>query len=527
MYTGCGYIRKSIVRRGHEHETVSADKQRDAIEKRAAEIGSDGLTIFIDFGGHRSGRTTENRPDWIRLKQYLVSSECRFLVVFQIDRSARSVREIAELVDLCQQYNKRLVTCWDGVDTDRTGFTANAIADINFRAVLAQYHSDQTSDLMKQTSALFREKLHIPWGMWPFGFTRTGKGKDARLVPADPHAATVRTILTWYAGGLSYDAVAQRANEQGLRHLDRDHMPKRFTRETIRAVVGNVLFYAGFVIIQRWKAKDARIELDPLPGSHLERYARHMKAERSSAIEPIITPELASQVIERRHRNQYTGRKPVGWVALLTPIAYCENRKLRAGSYSYGNYYHPRGSGAWINGEAVDAELVSRMSAITFPFEMRQQIRQMVSDRIGYQARLDTQARIKKLEAQMERLLDLHLDGNIERSVYDSRYIPLEKALAEARQELLREDDVDRLMSMLTDLGAAIELMTAPNRKRALHRIFTRVDLAADGGITRLTLAQWAREAFGEIIFYHAKGAPGEISSSGWHGIEWLIQRIA
>jgi hypothetical protein len=444
------------------------------------------------------------------------------------------VREIAELVELCQQHGKRLVTCWDGIDTDRTGFTANAIADINFRAVLAQYQSDNTSDLMRQTSSRFRDVLGIPWGMWPFGMSRVGKGKETRLLPDPVHGPTVVKLLTWYAAGGSYDVVAEKLNDHQLRHLDRDKLPKRFAREGVRAVVGNVLFYAGYIVVgKRWKAKTARVELEG-EGTYLERYARALGAIRSAAIEPLIGEDLANAVIERRHKNQYAGRKPATWIALLTPIAFWRDRKLRADSGKAGNFYHTRGSGPWINGDRIDEEIIERLSGIEFPPEMRAIIRDQVASRLGDTKRAEATQRIDKLQRQMETLIALLLDEKIQRDYYDRHYAEIERGLRVARADLTREDDVERVMAQLGDLCNALVLMTAENRKRAVHKLFERVHFDDEGQIERIELRDWARQAFGDIAFAwrllnHAKGAPGEQSPRRWHspGLAWLIDKAA
>ena len=538
-YEGVGYLRRSKIRKGRERETISIEKQRDAVNAKAAEIGATKFTIYEDAGGHRSGRTTHNRPDWVRLKEALKHPECRFLVVFMIDRSARSVREIGELVDTCKESNKRFVTCWDGIDTDRTGFTASAILDINSRAMVAQYQSDNTSDLMKQTSAYFRDKLMLPWGMCPFGMKRGGKGQDAYYVPHDKHGNTVRSILTWYSAGLSYDAVAIKANDQQMRHEGRDHLPKRFSREVIRSIVGNVLFYAGYAIVgQRFRSKNARIILHG-EGTYLQRYATAMHAQRGPAIEPLIDEMQACAVIERRFKNQLVGRKATEWVALLTPIAYWGDVRLRA-DVSHGlHYYRSRRSGPYIDGDRADTEIIQHMAGIQFPPEMRDMIRRSVAERVGDERKLKARRDIDTFSRQMEVLMDLLLSGQVQREHYNTRYAELERALRVAQSELVREDDVDKLMNNLNDLSSAIKQMRDINKKKALSKLFEKIEFSDMGEISRFHLRPWAQQAWGEIVFayrlyarteaiFQANSAPGERRLQSWpEDVEWLIERTA
>ncbi|MCC7208338.1 MAG: recombinase family protein [Anaerolineae bacterium] len=546
-YEGAGYIRRSVIRKGREHETISPELQERGIRDKGAEIAATGIRMFRDLGGHRSGRTTKNRPDWVRLKAYLKSSESKFLIIYVLDRAARSVGEIAELIEICKQYGKRLITCYDGIDTNRSGFTADSIAEINMRATFAQYWSDKTSDAMTSTAREFRTELKIPWGMWPFGYARTGKGRQARLVPNDAKignspspAETARTLLTWYASGLSYEAVAQILNDHQYRHVDRHKQPKRWTREGVRAVVGNVLFYAGHIITHRWKAKEARIELEG-EGTYLERYARHMKAEVSPAINPLITEELASSVIERRFKNQMAGRKSLAYTFLLTPIAYFGAQRLRGDSRAFGFFYCTRRAGVWIDAEKADADLIEHLGGIAFPPELRAAIRACVAERVGSARQQAAREEIAELDKRMQSLVDLLLDGQIQRTHYNERYTELDRALKSARAELTKEGDVERIMSTLSDLGSAIMLMTPENRKRAIHKLFERVEFDEKGEITRISLREWARQAFGELAFacrsitdaarseHYANHAPGEQSAQirRTDGLAWLLEHVA
>lgn len=527
-YEGCGYVRRSKVRRGHERETISIDKQRDYLAAKASDIGATRFTVFEDWGGHRSGRSTKNRPDWLRLKEYLKTPECKFLILFMIDRSARSVHEIAELVDLCQQRGKRLVTCWDGVDTDRSGWTANAIANINFQAVVAQFTSDNISDLMHQTVERFRDKMAIPWGMWGFGMQRAGKGQDAHYEPDPVHGQTTIRLLTWYASGLSYDAVSERLNDNQLRHIDRYKTPKRFTREAVRSIVGNILFYSGYVIQgRRFRSKDARIVLMG-EGSYLDRYARAMQAIKSAAVAPLITNDLADAVIERRYKNQTAGRKSINYVFLLTPIAYFNGQKLRGDSRDFGFFYATRRAGIWIDASKVDSGLVENLSRVRFPPELREIIRQKVSARLGDKHRRETLERIKTLERQLDTLVDLLLSEQIRRESYNARYAEIERALRDARAELSKEDDVDRLMTTLTDMSNAIMELTPANQKRSIHKLFDRVDFDATGEIMRILLRDWARKAFGEIVFaMRTTPIMPPVSFDYKSGVVWFIDIAA
>lgn len=208
------------------------------------------------------------------------------------------------------------------------------------------------------------------------------------------------------------------------------------------------------------------------------------------------------------------GRKSMDWIALLTPILYWHDIKLRADVHENWHYYHPRGAGPWINGDALDNEMIMRLSKIQFSDEMRVIIRKNTAERVGDERRLKAIADIAKIERQMETLTDMLLNDQIQRPSYNERYTGLERALSDARRLLSRETEIDVLMATLSDLGAHITGMRVVNRKRAVAHIFERIDLDDAGQIARLTLKPWACTAWGEIAFamrQYANHAPGEI----------------
>ena len=521
-----GYGRKSVVR--DERDTISVDRQRAAIERLAAER-NEPIVWFEDAEGHRSGRSERARPGFGSLLSRLQNDPTvSTVIVYELDRAGRSVATIDKLLKLCQARNVTFISIRDGIDTSR-GMGANETFRIHMQASAAEWYANITSDKMKATAADYRERLHIPWGMWPFGFDRVGHGEDSQLRPAPTHADTVRQLLSLYAGGLSYDAVSNALNDRQLRHLDRAGLPKRWTREGVRSVVGNVLFYAGYAIVDRWKSKECRIELDG-QGSYLERYARHMRAVRSPAIEPIIDLVMANSVIERRYHNQHTGRRPLEWTPLLTPILYCDGQKLRADTTRHGAHiYRSRDGGIWIDADAPEGEMIGRLSRLQFPDEMVWLIRESVAQRTGDTERRQLQERLEGLNAAMERLVALHVDGVIKREHYNTQFAELERSMRFVQTNLQRPTDVERVMRQLGDVGAAVEMMTADNRKRAVHKLLDRVQVTVEGEISGLQLRPWAKSAFADLAQWYANDAPGEPSARRWQSpdLDWFVRMAA
>lgn len=199
-----GYGRKSIAR--HASDLISVDRQRDAIERLAAER-SERLIWFEDAEGHRSGRFERTRPDFLRLMRHIESEPgVRSVVVYRIDRAGRSVVLIDKLIKLCQAKDIAFVSIVDGIDSSR-GMNAGEIFRVQALAMVAEYQANRAADDMRDAVAKFKQS-GISWGYTPFGLTRSGRGYDARLVP-NPDAPTVEALLTYYTTSPSYSDTAE------------------------------------------------------------------------------------------------------------------------------------------------------------------------------------------------------------------------------------------------------------------------------------------------------------------------------
>jgi len=517
------YERLSLVR--GEDDLVGIKDQHDtnvrAIEKRGGIVES-----YSDAAGHRSGRSDIHRPDWRKVLTRLEDPDVAGIVATFQDRLSRDVEDTAKLIKICERYDKHLIIPAESVDTTRTGWTPEVKLMLHIKASVAQHYADETAKKLRKRVKQYHAE-GIMWGREPFGMKRVGKKLDTCFVGNDD-AQTVVTLMTWYASNLSYEAVAEKANLTGLHFRDRKGRPIRFGREGIRTVVGNILFYSGYLPRIGWDAKNDRIELLG-QGGYLERYARAGQAVRTTHITPIVSEDLANAVIERRYRNQLAGRKPMGWVPLLTPIAYYApaGKQLRADSRGDLHYYRTRGSDIWIDANVADQGLVNRMRNVQFPPEARMVILRKLEERTGDVGKRRAQAEYDDAQARMDELVNLLLDKKIKREMYDQKFIELERLQQRARAEMSRVTDAERVLMLLSDLGDTIHDMQPEMRKRNLHRIFQRIDFGADGEICALHLREWAREAFGDIDLMVANSAEGGQLAQFLHpDARWFISMV-
>lgn len=556
-----GYVRKSLVRT--RTDEISPERQREAVGAVARDRGVAGeLHWYVDASGHRSGRHEHTRPDYLRLKRDLQAGRIHTLIVYDQDRASRSVRDTAELVDLCKRQAIRLILINNRFDSARDGWGADAVARINMDAVYAQRESDKSAERMSAHIEHVKSK-RVYWGTTPYGALRTGKGLQARMVPGK-RAADVRAALeAWVQPGASYATAAAALNEQGVRYWkavklpneERAEVPGDWDADRVRQLVCNILFYAGYVLPRGGRAKRRAVKLDGA-GTMMEQYARAYAGELTEMIEPIADATLADRVVAKRFsRAARGGRRPnPEWFPLLMSLLWHDGQALRSQNAHGCHYYATRGrllgaSGtgrmSW-NADAIERELVERLQGVRFPDVVLSGIRRLVAERNGGDVKAralrelhESQERIAALrEMRIEHRLQQVNAGRAWTSDEDALYVEKlqaeERRLFEAKRVLNATTDLDTTIAALQDLGASLMRLAPKQRNLALQTMFEKMEINRAGEITQIVPKPWARAAFGELVWAWRHLLPsmtptgvGRKHGNALRDVSWLVDRVA
>lgn len=516
------YLRKSVVRDDAEYGSV--EQQRAAVARVADERGWR-AEWYEDADGHRSGRNERGRPRWLALRARIADPDVAAVVAHRMERFSRSVHDFTALVELCARHGVALITADRMIDTGGTNNAYTAV-QTNVLMSLAQFESDIASQRMKERVA-FKDSIGINHGKPPFGMVRVGAGNEARFV-GNADAPAVLRCLELYAGGMSYDAAAERLNRDAVGFRARSGALTTWGRESVRTVVGNVLRYAGFHIPQDgYDAKANRVELGD-EGDHCDRWASKLGAWLSPAVEPIIPRQLANAVIERRHKNQLAG-KPATQPFILSPVAHWNGRRLFGdGRLNGSRFYRTRQTGISIDAAKAEAAVVAKLSELNVTPETRDGVRMALLGRMSDTRMEAIRQRADEAERKKSTLLDLHLDGRISREDYNRRYDEAERIARAARSELSAPAEVEAAMDKLRDMALMMERSTAEQKKRIVCGTFERVELNEDGEIIAADWKPWARYIWIELQMlrggYYAEGgnSPQHIHRLS-PGIIWAI----
>lgn len=334
------YRRRSRV--DNDSDRFNVEGQHADIREECARRGFDKppyvVEDYVDAKGHRSGRHEHTRPDWLKLRSRMSDPRVLMVMFPKIDRASRSVRDFADLVEECTQRNVGIVSILEGVDT--LAGVGRRHLDLHLRAVIAQEESDLASERMTRRIALKRNK-GIPHGAPPFGTCYAGEGEHMRRV-LNEHAPKVALLMKWFAAGRSYRRCQARCHALGITHVARNGQEQPFGLAAVQTIICNVLTYAGY-LHKGPHTKRGKVKLAG-EGTLLERFARAVGAVPSSAIDPIISAELAEAVIARRLLRQRNGRQAQSQ-ALLTHALWCNGRSMYSAKRDGGRYrLHGRNS---------------------------------------------------------------------------------------------------------------------------------------------------------------------------------------
>lgn len=515
-----GYGRKSLVKSNRDEVTVAKQKERVSAE---AESRRERLVWFEDATGHRSGKFEHTRPGYLRLLEYIETDKnVRSVIFYELDRVGRSVIIIDKILKICQLRGIAFICIKNGIDSTR-GLGANETASIQMQAVFAEHESNRTSERVAEMARFYTEN-GVPWGSIPFGIVRAGEGLDAKFSPAPNHAPTINTLFSAYIRPLSLPEVAIHLNNIGLRHVSRYRVNEDWTAESVRTVIGNLLFYAGYVAPEN-RGKNAKISLEG-SGSYLERYARSVGAIRSQSITPTISEDLANAVIEYRYTHRRAPRIAAdGWPPLLTPIGYWQNQKLRADT-SHGIHYY-RANGIMIPADAVEHDIVNRMAQLQISDEVKRALREAM--RTPSSAKAELVQRLETLGQRQKALVELWLDKMITRSVYNQKYDEITREITRIQSEMNAPTIADKVIDSLSSLAELLPLATADKKKRLIHSMFSRVDLDDNGNVLRLHPRDWALQAFHQIAEAHSAIYALRETSDQFerNPLTWLILAVA
>jgi DNA invertase Pin-like site-specific DNA recombinase len=409
MSTYFGYIRVSTAKQGERG--VSLQEQRDGIQRYAS---SHGLTVSQWFE-ERETAAKRGRRIFNQMLRALRERKARGVIIHKIDRSARNLRDWADLVDLNDQ-GIEVHMANEGLDLHSRGGRLSA----DIQAVVA---ADYIRNLREETRKGFYGRLKQ--GLYPLGapLGYLDKGKGQVKIPDPETAPFVRRAFELYATGrYSLDTLRSELHRSGLRN----RRGNLLSLNGLSTILNNP-FYIGIIRLRRSGETFAGIHKPLISKSLFDR------------VHDVLTGKLNTRTI----RHDFLFRR-------LITCADCgfaligELQKRRV-------YYRCHTKGCLVTcvrEDAVEAYLLNILAPLELSQEeleyAKAELTALKQDLITSQASRVNAIRLQlaQIDERLHRLTDAYIDGVIERDIFEHRKadLLLERKSTEEAQARLAAD---------------------------------------------------------------------------------------
>ncbi|MEM8484449.1 MAG: recombinase family protein [Bacteroidota bacterium] len=402
------YTRVSTVKQG---EGVSLLEQKEAILRYA---NQNALTITRWFE-EKVTAAKQGRPEFSQMLRELRKGTAAGVIMHKIDRSARNLKDWAELGELMDSgIDVQFVT--DNLDMSSRGGRLSA----DIQAVVA---ADFIRNLKEETKKGFYGRLKQ--GFYPLpapiGYLDKGKGLPKEIDPVK--GPLVHRLFTLYTTGrLGLHALQKEANHIGLRTRNGG----RISISGLSTMLNNP-FYMGLIRIRKTG--------ETFPGIHKP----IIKASTFKRVQEVLAGKRNSKSL--RHEFVYSK---------LFQCVYCgysligETQK----GHTYYRCHQKDCSTKGIREEKIGESLQKWLSLIQYNDEEAQLVSKAIvaeRDRIMREQQdfLESYTlRIDQIDTRLNKLTDVFLDGDIDRDAYHLRKesLHLEKRELEEKKAGFEQD---------------------------------------------------------------------------------------
>ncbi len=440
------YVRVSTQKQGEKG--VSLQEQKDAIQRYSDRFG---LTIAQWFE-ERETAAKRGRPIFNQMLKLITKGKAQGVIIHKIDRSARNLRDWADLGDMI---DSGIRVHFANEDLDLTSRGGRLSADI--QAVVA---SDFIRNLREETRKGQHGRLKqglLPWRA-PVGYLNNGPGK---LKEPDPEKAPLvqKAFELYSSGQYTMKRLAEDMHSLGLTNC----RGNKLTIEGLSAILTNP-FYVRIIRIKTTG--------ETFIGNH----------------EPIITNDLFERAqAVREGRTNY--QPPKHFLVFRRMLTCRPCKQSLIGELQKGRVYyrcHNRCPDASLREDYAEAQVLDQIQQLRFNDEERDVLNDLLQElRKNWHNEFQNQVnaislRLGNIKERLGRLTDAYVDRLIEREIFHNRQAVLlvEQKTLEGRLAHFKAgdsslpDQVAQVLELATSVHS--EYQTAsPEEKRDLLKTVT------------------------------------------------------
>ncbi|WP_208592337.1 recombinase family protein [Gracilibacillus suaedae] len=396
--------------------------------------------------------------------------EIKMVVFKSIHRLARDLKDALEIKEVLLGHGVRVVTIEEGYDSEFEG--KNDMKFEMFSMFAAQYPKTQSVSISAALAAKVRKGHHI--GKIPYGYDRV----DQKLVIKEDEAAVIRKIFDWYNNkGYGQKTITNKLNE-GVENGS--ILPPKsggaWQLTTVQRILKNRTFCGDFILNQYTNIKvDGRKKQIKNPESKWTVIKDHHPAIVSrEEFEKANNKEVLNKRQKVTPWNEFRGLLKCGHCGSNMVIMQSWKKK-KDGSKTHWKYLKCskyRRSNKCVNHPPITYESFRELVLHKLKEET-----EIASFNLENNLTINDQARIKKLEKEIDnfkqkidRLLDIYLEGILNKYEYESKRELIEKKIERLEDDLFLLNTKEKREMNIETIKEAIEQLN--NKNQDLYNVF-------------------------------------------------------
>lgn len=383
-----------------------------------------------------SGKALMSQPETRRMLTDIKQGHISGLIFSKLARLGRNTKELLEFADIFREHKADLISLQEAIDTS----TPAGRMFYTVIAAMAQWEREEIAERVA-ASVPIRAKLgKSTGGQAPFGY----QWKDKKLVP-DPQEAPIRKLMfELFCEHKRKKTVARMLNEAGYR----TRSGAKFSDNSIDRLLKDPI------------AKGVRRANYTRSLGHKKHWAYKPESDWVfSEVESIVSEELwieCNRILATMSSDKKPARKAVQLFAGVT-FCHCGSKMYR---HTNIGKYICRTCQNKIPAEALEAVFHEQLKAFVFsPEDIAKYLNSAVQTIQGKEELLQTLEREKKkVQTEMDAMMNLYLAGEIKKEGFGKRYGPLEDRIEQIDKQLpALQGEIDFLRIQQLSSDQAIE----------------------------------------------------------------------
>ena len=401
------------------------------------------VDIYADSG--ISGTQSDNRDEFQRMISDANNGLIDIIITKSISRFARNTMDTLKYVRMLKDENIAIIFEKENINT----LTMNGEMLLTILSSLAQQESESLSANTKMGLKMKMKRGELVGQASCLGYDYDKEKK--KLIINEEEAKIVKYIFNRYTSGIGCFVLARELTEKGYKTKIGN---TTWSDSSVRGIIKNEK-YVGDILMGK------TFTLDPISKRRLDNFGEEEKYYIKNNHEPIISREQfnkAKEILEKRSKNHNQGRMKKHSLkyafSSIMKCAYCggniTRRRLHSGTDKQKDVWFcttaiRKGKKSCPECKAVEEKIIENAFVKAFNIlcrdnktiveEFLENIEKELQSKDNKKLINKIDGDIRGIEKKIGKLLDLHLEDQIDKENYEGKYTELKKELQDLKAE--------------------------------------------------------------------------------------------